>query len=414
MKYIITILGLFIGLIAFGQDTIYYNKDWKRCTKENAEYFRVISLDADGVPIGKVKDYYITGELQWEGYLSYCDKYDNSKDSCDGYCVWYYKNGNKVRESNFSNNILIGTTTFWHEDGRIVSEQFFSNSELSKTTLYYYYENDNLQAVINEKDGEKDGVCSYYNEYGLLTNMATFKKGKLNGLLVSYDELEKIKTIQEYSEDEPVDNFWIVLNNNDVKIEKRFSEDFSSDNTNKWGIDYPTNNVSSNYIKNQGLVFNVRGELLYRNTIHLGIAPDKNFSIAILLRLVESTSDTNYGLIWGFKDWNNYNYFLITPDGSFNVGCVNNGIRNGSEMITSEFIKPESNVLAINKNNNQIIYSINDNVVYIGYNSILFGSEIGIMNFPSKTIQLERLEVQQDYSPEDLRNLVSKYEDILR
>jgi S1-C subfamily serine protease len=128
--FILTIT-LFIGLLTFGQEQekIYYNSEWKVCKESKAEYYRLITLDENGKPIGKVKDYYITGELQWEGNVSYVDKDDNSKDISEGLCVWYYENGNKARESTMVNGVENGITTYWHENGKIAREINLKNGD---------------------------------------------------------------------------------------------------------------------------------------------------------------------------------------------------------------------------------------------------------------------------------------------
>ncbi len=410
MKYFIAILGLFIGLIAFGQETIYYDKDGNVCTKDNAEFYRLLTLDENGKPVGKVKVYYISGDLKWEGYLSYCDKNDNSKDICDGHCDWYYKNGIKARESDYSNNILTGKSTSWLEDGRISIERYFINGQDKESLLYYYYDNGNLQSIIHTKDEIKDGDCFYYNENGGLTSQAPFKQGKLHGLMASYDEQEKLQSLKEFAEDEPVDNFWIEFNNDNVEIQKSFIEDFSSDNINHWQTDYSPDHVTSKYIQNEGLLFDNMDYGEYTNTIKLGIDQNRNFSIGIMLDDVEGPADIPYGLVWGYLNWNNYNYFLIGSNGYFKVGFVDNGTRSESGWKKSEHIKPESNILSIHKINDKIIYGINGTEVYTDNSIKLFESQIGIINYSLKTIRLRQLLVYQDFNKNDLSNLILKYQ----
>jgi uncharacterized protein YpmB len=72
MKQTIKFLGLFllvtVGQIAFGQkqEKIFYNKEWKGCSESKASFYRLVTIDNNGKPIGKVMDYFITGELQSE------------------------------------------------------------------------------------------------------------------------------------------------------------------------------------------------------------------------------------------------------------------------------------------------------------------------------------------------------------
>lgn len=80
-RLILLVFSVFLSIIVFGQSQEKYTmmKIEKFGGKSDADYYRLITFDEKGKPLGKVKDYYITGELQWEGYFSYVDKYDNSK-----------------------------------------------------------------------------------------------------------------------------------------------------------------------------------------------------------------------------------------------------------------------------------------------------------------------------------------------
>ena len=46
------------------KDTIYYNSNWESVAKSNAYYYRVITKNNLGTIVGKVYDYFVTGELQ--------------------------------------------------------------------------------------------------------------------------------------------------------------------------------------------------------------------------------------------------------------------------------------------------------------------------------------------------------------
>ena len=90
MKKIFAIILLFniiTGNYIYGQkqEKLFYDKDWKSCAESKAEYYRVINFDEHGKPIGKIHDYFITGEIQSvvEGVIA-LDKNDdhNSTEVC--------------------------------------------------------------------------------------------------------------------------------------------------------------------------------------------------------------------------------------------------------------------------------------------------------------------------------------------
>jgi hypothetical protein len=71
-----------------GKWILFYDADWN-LTNNNREavYFRNINYE-QGKPSGIVKDYYITGELQWEGHLL-----SENPDVYDGEAIWYDEDG---------------------------------------------------------------------------------------------------------------------------------------------------------------------------------------------------------------------------------------------------------------------------------------------------------------------------------
>jgi antitoxin component YwqK of YwqJK toxin-antitoxin module len=114
-------------LKAPGLNKLYYDNDWKVTTKDYAAYYRLVTLDATGKPKGLVKDFYITGEKQWEGYLLEMDPYDNNKDIANGLGTWYHKNGKKASQITMVNGKADGIGKTWSEDGRLIEEATYKN-----------------------------------------------------------------------------------------------------------------------------------------------------------------------------------------------------------------------------------------------------------------------------------------------
>ena len=75
-------------------DTLYYDKEWKGVeSKAFASFFRVIPKSGNPNFRKPMRDYYITGELQSEGYYLSVDKYDDRNSVFDGAFTNYYKSG---------------------------------------------------------------------------------------------------------------------------------------------------------------------------------------------------------------------------------------------------------------------------------------------------------------------------------
>ena len=110
MKKKILLLSILViaSLASFAQkqEKIYYDKDWKGCSKSKAEFYRIVNYDENGKPVGKIIDYFITGELQSEieGALNI--------DKIDGKLLTYWNNGNAKRIDEYTNGELISGKCF--------------------------------------------------------------------------------------------------------------------------------------------------------------------------------------------------------------------------------------------------------------------------------------------------------------
>jgi tetratricopeptide (TPR) repeat protein/CHAT domain-containing protein len=131
-----------------------------------AAYYRVATYK-NGVPQGKVNDFYISGEKQWEGTLT-----SEDPDVIDGVAYWYFKNGKLQEQTTFKNGIPEGAHQYYHENG-------------------------NLAAKGTMSEGYKDGKWITYHENGKIASEITYAKGIIpeNTSVAYYDlngsEIEK-------------------------------------------------------------------------------------------------------------------------------------------------------------------------------------------------------------------------------
>ncbi|GIZ08925.1 energy transducer TonB [Flavobacterium sp. UMI-01] len=166
-----TTLSLFVLLssINYAQnpniDSIYYDADWKKTTKENHTYYRVIK-ELLVNELYDVKDYYKSGALQMEG--SSISKQDLIKR---GDFIYYYENGNKKRKEHYDKR-LIGNCLEWYEDGSKKSVGEYFQPEEGQTNsfkLYQYWNPDGTQTVING-DGSYESNTEKFSESGNIKN----------------------------------------------------------------------------------------------------------------------------------------------------------------------------------------------------------------------------------------------------
>jgi len=340
-------------LTVFGQtqEKIYYDEDWKVCNKSNADYYRLITFDENGKPLGKVKDYYITGELQWEGYFSYVDKYDNSKDINEGHCIWYHKNGNKSRESEMVNNLENGRTTFWYENGNKARE-------------------------VDYKMGIPDGIWIDYYETGKIFRKFNFTNGELN---------DKFFT--------ECDEFG--------KCQKVFYESFANEeNTNDWQLIQSEKDYKSSILPEKGLLMETKTENGFRQTINIPLSLTEDFSIETIIEFKSGEKNSGHGLIWGFKDWDNYYYFYISANGYYKIGAKTEGINldivewTQTNTINQDYKRNQIKILRVKDN---IYFSINGSLVHSEEFYGFRGNNIGFSILSGKkSVLFENLIVKQD------------------
>jgi len=91
-------------------DTIYFNSEWQKSSRDNYSYFRTLSLTKDS--LYSIVDYWKSGEKQMEGQLS-----SLSPETRDGSFYWFYKNGNLKQSMDFKKNIVNGYVKVYNTNG---------------------------------------------------------------------------------------------------------------------------------------------------------------------------------------------------------------------------------------------------------------------------------------------------------
>lgn len=179
-----------VSTLAFGQkdtDTLYYDKNWKGIEgKAFATYYRIIPISQDSNIQKPFRDYYITGELQSEGYYLSVDKYDDQKSVFDGEHISYFKNGLVSSKLNFNKGKINGLVTSFSEDGDQCIQEEYKNGEPLNNWYIVSNKNGNYSKIrtsdntpifespdLSEKKVEyQNGVSwPYYNKNGLTVGM---------------------------------------------------------------------------------------------------------------------------------------------------------------------------------------------------------------------------------------------------
>lgn len=117
-------------LVGFGQMTTeYFDEDWNPTEEEQAVYYREITYDAEGKPVGEVRQYRMDGIPVFIGQVSSVFP----EFIPDGVCKEFHPNGKIRLERNFHKGIPIGYAKQWDENGIAIPINFLISEE--KTML---------------------------------------------------------------------------------------------------------------------------------------------------------------------------------------------------------------------------------------------------------------------------------------
>ena len=168
---ILSFLFFIIFRVSAQNDTIFYDDTWKKTVKDSAIYFRPPVKLEDG--LFRIKDYYITGELQMSGLSS-----SQLRDDWEGLVTWYNLDGSIFQQGRYVNNRLDGEfITFLngkklkaqYSNGRFVSGE--QHTKYYSGSYYYTFKkNDTIVGITYEDDlkGIRFENYSTQNEYDLL------------------------------------------------------------------------------------------------------------------------------------------------------------------------------------------------------------------------------------------------------
>ena len=94
-----------------------------------------------------------------------------------GHSVSYHQNGQKSYEGTYKDGELDGLFTYWYENGQMREEETYKDGELDGLSTTWY-ENGQKEGEGNLKDGESDGLWTGWYENGQKSGEITFKDGE--------------------------------------------------------------------------------------------------------------------------------------------------------------------------------------------------------------------------------------------
>jgi S1-C subfamily serine protease len=286
--------------------------------------------------------------------------------------------GNKTAASNASFSITNENNGYFNGNysntkkcfsGRILSvdSNSFFNSKFSDTVKWFFKNGKEKFIKAYSKEGKLNGVTKYFYESGSLWKEFNFTE----------NVLEENRYI-EFSEDG-----------------QRFDifEDNFNDNSSDWEL----------LSNEKQTVSIVNGTLQLASKIKEGTSRYKylkfdkeDFIIEAKIELTKNKAEDKGGLIFGFKDWDNYNFFYISNENVY-IGTVYEGAVNYSlkEMFSSSIEEKGFNTLKVISSGADILYTINSTVINKSSKISFFGNNFGIAAIGKFTLNVDEIAFKQ-------------------
>jgi S1-C subfamily serine protease len=294
--------------------------------------------------------------------------FDKVGKSTDESTAYYYRQKTSEPDSYKSYYINGGSLYF---EGRILTpSNTDENVNLYTETCTWYYKNGNKKAQRTfDKAGLESGTSTYYYETGKLWKQFEFVNGKSKPTFSEYDE--------------------------DGKTSRIFEEDFN-DNSNDWDL-YSSDKTSASLRFGQLQLASFTDAGASRYISHP--LESQDFAIELVMNLIKLKDGEKAGLIFGFKDWQNYSYFLISSNAYF-IGNVYEGISSikADGLFSGDIVKGGFNNLKIISNGEKNFYSINGSIQRSDSRFRTSGSNIGFAVSGKSTIEIDKLIIKEiDY-----------------
>ena len=181
-----------------------------------------------------------------------------------------------------------------------------------------------------------------------------------------------------------VDAIWVLgeKSNNNVttQTEEIIFEDQFNDNSKKWSDKMQED--ADMYIRGGKYYFHhKRTESAWMTNQSINIDENRDFSVEASIYKVSGEEAYGHGLIWGFKDWDNYFSFNISSTGLFRVSKEENeewtNIKGWTKSNAVFKGNRVTNVLKIVKIGSMLKFYINKNFVFETHYEEMLGNRIG-------------------------------------
>lgn len=275
--------------------------------------------------------------------------------------------------------------SYFDKSGRLTYEESaFYYRENTDTLNYYksYYNNKNHIKyfegfIVNALDtadynNKYIGFCKWFYPNGNLKIHAEYNnEGLLNGVKSEYSFTGFLIKKTDYVNGKNLNKKYLEFDSTGVSCDV-FNEEFT-DNSFGWPVLSEIGQSAKIKIGGLELINNIQKKFYVLQSIKLD---SLNYSIETSINSKYLLPDTQTGIVYGYKDTSNYNYFYITKN-QFSVGFVKNGMFYNN---IDDFFTPDLNTynkLKIVSSNDSIYFFINNELQTYCNSSRLLGDKIG-------------------------------------
>lgn len=216
---------------------------------------------------------------------------------------------------------------------------------------------------VSAKKHKFVGTCKWYYRSGTIKRIARFNSdGKLDGKLESYHENGNLESVVNYENGSPVDKKKEGFSDDGEKY-TLFVESFKN-NENDWELYNSETNEA--YIEDGKLTLVSHTERGISRFINVPVKTAKFEIEATIAAPAKKDGATIRGIVFNFKDWENYHYFYV-QDQFFSVGYVKNGVlrKTANLLSTIALEAEESNVLEVKNELDKCYFFINNRKVHV-------------------------------------------------
>lgn len=242
-----------------------------------------------------------------------------------------------------------------------------------------YYDNGQVKKEINYSNDKKNGEEIFYDLFGNITNKIVWNNGVKDNWYLDCSTTPCEYSFKSYFSDQDTaeSEGWKFYDDADERSFVATSPEEAK------GTYYWENKDNKGHIK----------------YIKLPIDNTEDFQFSTTVNYWNGDDNNSFGIITGFKDWDNYVGLKITANGYFKAEVVIKGVGVGMqefEEVDNYYTAPTK--LNIVRVDNKLFFSIDKKLVFTSEYSSLIGDFSGIYNSGVKAVTYDNFKVVKTVS----------------